>query len=178
MSIGMTIFLSVIALAIVKAVIARKINPIGEVAYTGLPGTLREEVERVLPGFRNELARMTKKGNEAWLRGDYQGTPVRVEADLDGNGELIELEIEGPHMKRTRSPDVAAELTAAAAREVNRVLGSDVSVFERRSLSAGTSDGESYFKVEGHAKNWKWEIAVTGDGRLLEVEKEKKNSRH
>jgi len=169
-------FLGVIALAIVKSVIGRKLNPYGEVAYAGLPDPLRSELERVLPGFRQELARMTKKGDEARLEGEYQGAQVRIEADFDKNGNLLEFEVDGPRAERRRDPDGPTELPAAAAEEIDRVLGEDKPRFERYSLSSGTAGTDTYFKVKGNAGEWKWEIVVTSDGRLLEVEKEQRHS--
>lgn len=170
-------FVGIIALAIVKAVIGRKLNPYGEVAYAGLPDPLRTELERVLPGFRQELAHLTKKGDEARLEGEYQGGKVRIEADFDANGNLLEFEVDGPHTERRRNSDGPTELPTGAAEEIDRVLGEDKARFERYALSSGTAGADTYFKVKGNAGDWKWEIVVTSDGRLLEVEKEKRQAR-
>lgn len=171
------VFLGVFALAIVQAVVRRKLNPYAEVAYAGLPDEMRAEIDRVLPGFEHGTARATKKGDEARVDGSYLGEPVFVEADFDGSGQLVDFEVDGRRSTRARGLADPADLPEAALREIDRVLGEDRGRFERSRITTGTSGDERHFEVKGTAGIWKWEIAVSEAGRLLEVEKERRRGR-
>jgi hypothetical protein len=171
------IFLGVFALAILQGVVRRKRNPYAEVAYAGLPDALRGEIERILPGLQPRNVRMTKDGDEARLQGEYQGRPLRIEAEFDRNGALIELEVDGEGSTRTTGLAAPEDLPEPAAREIERVLGDALPQFERSVIKTGTSGGQAHFEVEGRARGWKWEIAVGADGRLIELEMEKRRQR-
>ncbi|MGI9432728.1 MAG: hypothetical protein ACR2PQ_10970 [Myxococcota bacterium] len=124
-------FFGVFTLAIGSALLRRKLNPYGEVSYAGLPEELRVELERVLPDFRHEKVRITKRGDEARLSGSYLGEPMSIEADFDPSGSLVEFEAEA-HVSKRMSGTVAPEaLPAAASQEVERVLGPALPQFER-----------------------------------------------
>jgi hypothetical protein len=167
-------FFAVFTLAIGSALLKRKLNPYGDVSYAGLPEELRAELERVLPDFHHERARITKRGDEARLSGKYLGEPMSVEADFDPSGSLVEFEAE-VHVSKRMSGTVAPEaLPAAASQEVDRVLGPARPQFEPSRVLTGTSRGQDHFEVKGRAGDWKWEIAVSAEGQLLEVDKERR----
>lgn len=167
-------FLAVFTLAIGQAIVRRRLNPYDEVAYDQLPGPLRAEIERVLPGYQPRLARATRKRNEVKVEGEYLGEPLRVDADFDARGELVEFEVDGPRGSRTRGLASAQDIPAHAAAEIDRVLGNAAAAFQHSVVKTGESAGEPTFEVKGRAGDWIWEIEVSASGRLLEVEKEKR----
>jgi len=172
------IFLGVFALAIVQAVVRRKRNPYSEVDYSALPEVLRTELERVLPGYQHRLSRITRDGDDARLQGDYLGKPVRIEGNFDKSGAMIEFEVDTEGSNRAGGGVAPEDLPEPAQREIDRVLGDAQPQFERSRITGGTSSGgESHFEVKGTAGEWKWEIAVSGDGRLIELEREKRRGR-
>ncbi len=78
---------------------------------------------------------------------------------------------------RTELERVMPEFQQREARaEVDRVLGKERAAFELRRVLTGTAGDEPHFEVKGRAGDWKWEVAVTGRGRLLEVEKERRRA--
>ncbi|MGH0028827.1 MAG: hypothetical protein ACQGVC_03485 [Myxococcota bacterium] len=165
------------AVAIGQTVVRRTRNPSAEVPYGQLPVDLREEVERVLPGFVPRLARLTKQRDEARVEGGIGGATFRVEADFDRQGQLVEFEAETRCARRRLGMASADDLPEPAAREIERVLGESASGFRRRSVSHGKAGDEPYYEVEGRDDTWKWEIVVTASGRLLELEKERRRKR-
>ena len=169
-------FLGVFMLAIGSAVLKRKLNPYAGVSYAELPVELRAELERVMPGFQPRGARITKRGDEARVDGECDGESVSVEADFHPAGTLVDFEIELRVAKRVTGQTDEGALPLAARAEVDRVLGKERAAFELRRVLTGSVGGEPLFEVKGTAGDWKWEIAVTGDGRLLEVEKERRRA--
>ena len=169
------VFLAIFVLAIGQAVLRRQMNPYGEVAYDALPETMRNEVERVLPGFTPKNARITKQGDEARLAGDYRGADVAVEADFDASGALVDFEIDTrTGVRRLGLADVT-DVPNTAQAEIDRVLGPHRANFEPHRIFQGAlGDGERAFEAKGYAGEWKWEIEVSATGRLLEVEMEKR----
>lgn len=167
-------FLGLFTLAIGQAVVRRMRNPYAEVAYAQLPACLRDEIERVLPGFRPGGARITRRRDEARVHGDYQGRATTIEADFDAAGNLVEFEADAGRGVRARGIAAEGDLPEAARREVDRVLGDEAASFQRSLVTRGTRDGQPHFEVKGRGGDWKWEIAVSADGRLLEVERERR----
>jgi hypothetical protein len=167
------IFLGVFALAIVQAVVRRKRNPYGEIAYSELDAALRAEIERIVPDFQPGTVRITKHRDEVRIAGQVRSESARVEAELDAQGALVELEFDlaGGSLQREV---VSGEPSGAVSAEIDRVLGDARSQFERRVMSRGTAGGEAAYQVKGTAAGWKWEIEVSDSGRLLEVEMEKR----
>ncbi len=170
------IFLGAFALAILQAVLRRKLNPYGEAAWEALPEELRAEIERVLPGFRPGEAQITRKGDEARITGDYQGETMRVEANFDRAGALVEFEVDAPRRSRMTGLASPDDLPSAARQEIDRVLGELAASFSPGLVKRGRSGAEALFEVNGVAGRWKWEIGVSESGRLVEVEKERRRS--
>ncbi len=168
------VFLGLFALMMGQGFLRRARNPFAEVGYAGLPDVMRAETERVLPGFQHRLARITKQRDSARIQGEYQGEPVTVEAEFDPAGTMVEFEVEGRRGARRLGIAAPEELPEAAAREIERVLGDARAEFQRSTMTHGDAAGEPHFEVRGQAGNWKWEIAVSASGRLLEMEKEKR----
>lgn len=168
------IFLGVFALAIGQAVIRRKLNPYRDVGWHELPAEMRTELERVLPGFQPGPARLTKNGDEARAEGTYQGEPIWVEGEFDASGQMIELEAETHRGTRVRAMSSNEEVPASIMGEMRRVLGDAAERFQSRTVLRGTSGDTPFFKVKGLVDGWKWEIAVTTSGQLLEFEKERR----
>ena len=165
-------FLAAFTLAIGSAVIRRARNPYAEVPYEMLPAELRSEIERVLPGFEPGRTLLTKHRDEARARGAYLGAEFAVEADFDPSGRLVDFEAEHRTGKRrtgTASPD---SLPLRVREELDRVLGKERGAFEIARAFQGTAGDEPFFEVKGRAGDWRWEVAVTESGRLLEVERE------
>ncbi len=170
-----TVLLAIFALAIGQALFRRKMNPHAEVAYATLPAALRGEVERVLPGFTPNGARITKRGDEARVEGDYRGEKISVEADFDAAGELIDFEIDTRTGVRRLGPADADDVPNAAQIEFERVLGPHRASFRTSRIFQGAlRDGERAFEMKGFGDDWKWEIEVSATGRLLELEMEKR----
>jgi hypothetical protein len=171
-------FVAVFALAIGQAVVRRKRNPYGAVSYDELPEALRAEVERVLPDFSHTEARITKRGDKARLSGNHRGESVRIEADFDPSGALVDFEVDtGVGARKTGIANLE-DVTVAAQQEVDRVLGPHRAEFQTARISQGAlQDGERVFEVKGRSGEWTWEIEVSAMGRLLEVEKEKRPRR-
>ncbi len=176
-STSVLITLGAIALGIAHAVLSRRMNPYEELPYEGLPEPVRSELDRIVPGFKSRTARITKKRDQVRVEGELDGETLRVEADLDRAGGLVELEVERELGSYQRSRIDDAELPEFVIREMERVLGVDLPRFERR-VALGTKRADvPHYVVKGDAGDWKWEIAVGEDGRLLEVEKERRGRR-
>ncbi len=169
------VFLGVFVFLIGGSILRRLLNPFQEVAYEGLPGALRAETDRVLPGFHHNKVRTTKSGDNARIEGKYLGESVTVEADFDPHGEMVEFEVERWVGARTTGLATLADVPDAALREVERVLGDHHAAFEPRTVKRGESGGEIHYEVKGTSGDWKWEVAVTEAGRLVEIEKEKRH---
>jgi hypothetical protein len=167
-------FAAVILFSIVRSLIGRKRDPVGDVRFDQLPPVLQEEIQRIAPDFQPESIRATESGSDAYLRGDYRGTRASIEADFDAEGNLVEFEFEAVHGSRTRRGIAQGDLPAAVVAEVDRVLGDERARFTQQGQTAGTLNGEGNYKVRGDADDWSWEIEVSESGQLLEVEKEKR----
>ena len=162
-----------VPLLIAVGVLRRRLNPFAEIAYASLPAELRAEIERVHPRFAPRVTRLTKKGDVAVVDGDDNGEGLRIEAEFDPAGTLLELETERMRSKRTTgrvAPDVLPE---AVTHEIHRVLGDALSHFAQTRVTTGTLGDEELFEMKGRDGDWKWEIAVSASGRLLEFEKER-----
>lgn len=171
------IFFGLFALALVQILLRSARNPYEEIAYDRLPEELREEVDRVVPGFVHATARMRRLGDVARLDGDYRGRAVAIEAEFDEAGQMIDFEVDTVGGARTWRTAAIDEVPQAALREIERVLGEAAAAFQRRVVLAGTAGDESHYEVKGLASDWEWEIAVTEGGRLLEVERERRRLR-
>lgn len=171
------VFLALFALAIGQAVVRHIQNPYAEVAFAELPAALRTEVERILPGYEVRKTRLTKKRDDARIEGEYRGERFRVEGELDAAGELVELELDGVGPKRKTGMAGRGDLPEPVLREMERVLGGSSERLDRSVITRGDVGGEPYFEIEGWSGEWKWEIAVSASGRLLEVEREKRGRR-
>jgi hypothetical protein len=166
------IFLAVFVLAIGQAILRRLANPYAETPFGMLPAELQAEVARVLPGFVPGVARITRKGDEVRAEGQYLGEKMRIEADFDAMGRLVEFEAEAPGMRRVEAKIGEESVSAAAREEIERVIGAAGSSLERARYASGRANDEAHFEVRGIADGWKWEVAVSESGRLLEVERE------
>ena len=170
-----TIFLLAFAALVAQALLRRRMNPYEEIPYEELPGTLRSEIERVLPGFCAGRARLTRGGDEARLEGAVDGEPIAIEADFDPSGALLDLEIDTRCATRHTGIARPEDLPEAARRELERVLGTDLAEFETSRVTRGqTREGTAVFEVKGRSGDWKWEVELTAEGRLLELEREKR----
>jgi hypothetical protein len=170
-------FLALFALAIGQAFLRRRLDPYQEVAWMELPAELREETERVLPGFEPQRSIITKKGIEARIEGCYQGRGMRVEGEFDSSGKLVEFEADGEGGFRKRGMVAPEELPGAVVGEIQRLLGDVFSRLERRMATRGTSGGEECFGLRGLHGEWKYEVEVSGSGRLLGFERELRGRR-
>lgn len=171
------VFLGCFALAIGQALVRRLLNPFEETPFGALPAELRAEVARVLPGFEPKAAQITRKGDEARAEGDYEGQRMRIEADFDAAGRLVDFEAEAPGARRLESKIAPETLPAIVREEMARVFGQESLAFEAARYASGRADGAMHFEVRGLADGWKWEIAVSESGRLLEVEREAARTR-
>lgn len=168
------IFFGVFALAIGQAFVRRMANPYREVALGEVPGGVRDELERVLPGYAHRNARLTRKGDEVRLEGSYLGQDVRIEAELTSGGELIEFEVDGARPVRKLGLADRSDLSDVVAKEIERVLGASIDSLEGFVLTRGRSGSEPYYELDGRDEAWKWEVSVTESGQLLEMEREKR----
>jgi hypothetical protein len=170
-------FLILFALAIGQALVRRKLDPYQEVSFSDLPAELREEAERVLPGFEPQQARITKSGNEARAEGQYHGRGMRIEGEFDRAGKLVEFEADAEGGTRTRGVMAPEELPGAVVGEIQRLLGDTFARLERRLATRGQSGSEEFFGLKGLCDGWKYEVEVSGSGRLLGFEKELRGRR-
>ena len=164
----------VLGLAILRAVIARALNPLQDVELHELPDPVRREVERVAPDFRAEVVRLSKDGREARLRGQRGGVDARMKIDLDRSGELAEVEFDTAREGGVRRTRIAPEdLPAAASREFDRLLGAIRERMAEPRLAAGTLNGVGNYEIKGRADGFEWEVEVDEHGQLLEYEMER-----
>jgi len=171
------IFVGLFVLAIGQAFVHRMRNPYAPIEYKELPVSFRHEIERVLLGYEHRDARWTRNGDEAHAEGQYQGNRVRIQGKFDAMRELVEFEVDNVRSSRTQQIAAVEELPQAALAEIDRVLGDAAVAFQRTIVKAGANAGESHYEVRGRAQNWKWEIAVTAGGQLIEMECEKRRDR-
>ncbi len=163
-----------IALAILRAVIGRSLNPLREVEASELPPTIRREVQRIVPDFEAQTIRLSKNGRQARLRGQRAGMDCHLKVDLDRDGGIDEIEFDTRREGSVRrSPIDPAELPEAVSREFDRLLGALRNQLSRPRLAAGTLDGVGNYELKGRAEGYDWEIEVDESGRLLEFEMER-----
>ena len=165
-----------IALAALRALIGRSLNPLREVEASELPPTIRQEVERIVPDFEAETIRLSKNGRQARLRGRRAGSDCHLKVDLDRDGGIDEIEFDTRREGSVRrSPIDPAELPEAVSREFDRLLGALRSQLTRPRLAAGTLNGVGNYELKGRAEGYDWEIEVDESGRLLEFEMERED---
>ncbi len=117
------LFFSVFVLAMGQALVRRKLNPYGEVAYDGLPGDLREEVRRILPDFQQSVSHITKNRDEVRVEGNYLGDDVTIEAQFDREGRLIELEMGDCRQRDRPTPRVRKREAKVPALSIRTICG-------------------------------------------------------
>lgn len=168
-------FLVLFALAIGQAVLRRALNPFRETVWSELPEALRAETTRVLPGFEPLATRITKRGDEVHAEGRHLGRPVTIEGGFDPQGQMLEFEVQGQRGARKRRGLARWEdLPAAARGEIQRVLGDAARTFAPKLVSRWSELDQDCFEVRGPAGSWRFEIAVSSGGGLLELEMERR----
>lgn len=172
-----SIFLGCLAFGILRGVVRSRNNPLSEVDYSTLPADLQTEIARVLPDFTQSKARLSKRGDKARVDGQSAGRAIRIEGEFDAQGSMIEFELETAGGMRTKERSSQEAIPTAAAAEIDRVLGQPTPVFDRTVVTTGTIEEEPHFEFKGYAPGCKWEIVVSAEGQLHEVEKELRRAR-
>lgn len=172
------ILLGCFAVAILKGVVRSVKNPISAVEYSSLPAEFQAEIARVLPDFTPQETHLTKNSDTAKVVGQSAGRTIRIEGEFDAHGSMIEFDLEAPGGMHSKERSTREDLPARAEAEIERLLGDPSPVFDRTRVSAGTINEEPHFEFKGYASDWKWEIVVSADGQLHELEREARRARH
>ena len=166
-----------LVIGFVQATLRRRMDPYEDCDWEAAPAPARTEVERILPGFKATATRVTRSGRELRASGEIDGEAIRIEVELDGDGGLLEVEIErelGP--ARWQKVDESM-LPEPVALEVGRVLGSDNARAQTLRVLQSTESVPPRFEIDAASHDWKWEIVIAEDGRLLEAERERRGRR-
>jgi hypothetical protein len=159
---------------ILLTIIRSLINPPRAVSWLEVPEEIRREAELSLPGFVVDSVRYSPVMKSYRAEGTYREKSGKLEIECNSKGGIREIEYEERQSKVVNRKQSChfSDLPPAVLEHLNQLLGDEVAGFQPGFITRGSMRDDDVFEIKGRTSRWKWEVEMTGQGRLLELEKE------